>query len=233
MKKSYFLENCLYFFGRSLSRVYAKLLLRRQTFKNQQLPKGAKIFAVNHPSTLDPIYVMGSIKEPVHALLTENVFKIFGLSRLITWAGHVRVAASQRQQAFDQAVKLLQTNRSILIFPEGTVSQQSEKVEQLRTGAIRMALATGAPIIPLGIYLDPSRVKHTSIKIKGKLERFVWYRRGAYVISYGKPIYLTGQSDNRTLVKEASLFLQTILQNLLLSSRRLAKLPVAKSFPFC
>lgn len=228
MKKSYFLENCLYFLGRSLSRAYAKLLLKRQIYKNNQLPKGAKIFAVNHPSTLDPLYVMGSIKEPVHALLTENVFKIFALNKIISWAGHVKVSGAKGRPAFDRAIELLKKNRSILIFPEGTVSHQSETVEQLRTGAIRMALSTGAPIIPLGIYLDPQKVKHTTIKIRGKFERFVWYRRGAYVISYGKPIYLTGQSDNRNLVQEASFFLRSVLQNLVLRSRRLAKLPVAK-----
>ena len=225
MKKSYLLVNCLYFLGRSLSRAYAKLLLKRQTYKKNQLPKGAKIFAVNHPSTLDPLYVMGSIKEPVHALLTENVFKIFALNKIISWAGHVKVSDKQGRPAFDRAIELLNKNRSILIFPEGTVSQQSEKVEQLRTGIIRMAIATGAPITPLGVFLDLS---NTTVKIRGKAERFVWYRRGAYVISYGQPIYLSGQSDNRTFVKEASLFLQTVLQNLLLRSRQLAKLPVAK-----
>ena len=227
MKKHYYLENIIYFLGRSLSRTYAKICFKKKISLENKLPKGAKIFAVNHPSTLDPLYVMGAIKEPVHAMLTETVFKIFGLSKIIIWAGHVNVEVKNRRNALEQAIQLLNKNRSILIFPEGVVSKNSQKVGKLRTGLARMALATGAPIIPIGIHLDPKKVKRTTITVKGKESVFVWYRRGAYTISYGKAIYLNGQCENRNLVKETSVFLQAVLQNLLLKSRRLTKLPIA------
>jgi len=218
MKKHYYLENCLYFIGRSLARVYTKIDLKRQVKKSNQLPKGAKIFAVNHPSTLDPLYVMSGIKEPVHALLTEDVFKIFGLSQLITWAGHVAVGPSSGQVAFKRAIKLLNKKRNILIFPEGTISKNSKQVQKLKTGAVRLALATGAPIIPVGIYVDSTKIKKFTIKIKDKENRFYWYRRGAYVINYGKPLYFQGQASDHQLVYKNSLILQKTLQKLLIQN---------------
>lgn len=227
MKKCYCLENFLYFIGRSLSRVYTKIDLKRQIRNNNKLPKGAKIFAVNHPSTLDPLYMMSSIKEPVHALITEDVFKIFGLSKLITWAGHVPVTSEAKFAALNQAIKLLKKNRSILIFPEGGVSKNSHKVQKLKTGAVRMALATGAAIIPIGIYLNSARIKEFTIKIKNQEKRFVWYRRGAYVITYGKALYFHGQVTDQNLVLNNNLILQKALQKLLLRGYRWLKLASA------
>ncbi|HOC07537.1 MAG TPA: hypothetical protein PKL32_01595, partial [Candidatus Woesebacteria bacterium] len=61
MKKHYYLENFLYFVGRSIARLYTKIDLKKQIKSKKQFPLGAKIFAVNHPSTLDPLYIMSSI----------------------------------------------------------------------------------------------------------------------------------------------------------------------------
>jgi len=228
MKKNYCLENFLYFIGRSIARIYTKIDLKKQIKTKQKLPQGAKIFAVNHPSTLDPLYVMSSIKEPVHALLTVDVFKIFGLSKLITWAGHVAVGPCYKFQALNRAIALLKKDRSILIFPEGTVSKNSQKVEKLKTGAVRMALATGVPIIPVGICVDSAKIKKFTIKIKNKENQFYWYRRGAYIINYGQPLYFKGQVANQELVRSHNLILRKNLQKLLLRGYRLLKLATVK-----
>ncbi len=215
MKKHYYLENFLYFVGRSIARLYTKIDLKKQIKSKKQFPLGAKIFAVNHPSTLDPLYIMSSIKEPVHALLTEDVFKIFGLNKLIAWAGHVAVGRNSGLIALNQAITLLTKNRSILIFPEGMVSKNSQQVEKLKTGAVRMALATGAPIIPIGICVDPQKIKKFTIKIKNQENQFYWYRRGAYIVSYGQPLYFKGQIADQKLVKNYSQILRENLQQLL------------------
>ncbi len=225
MKKHYYLENFLYFVGRSIARLYTKIDLKKQIKSKKQFPLGAKIFAVNHPSTLDPLYIMSSIKEPVHALLTEDVFKIFGLNKLIAWAGHVAVGRNSGSIALNQAITLLTKNRSILIFPEGMVSKNSQQVEKLKTGAVRMALATGAPIIPIGICVD---IKKFTIKIKNQENQFYWYRRGAYLITYGAPIYFTGELNNQELVRNHSIILRNKIQQLLMRGYRLLELATTK-----
>ncbi|HOP38920.1 1-acyl-sn-glycerol-3-phosphate acyltransferase [Candidatus Woesebacteria bacterium] len=228
MKKHYYLENFLYFVGRSIARLYTKIDLKKQIKSKKQFPLGAKIFAVNHPSTLDPLYIMSSIKEPVHALLTEDVFKIFGLNKLIAWAGHVAVGRNSGLIALNQAITLLTKNRSILIFPEGMVSKNSQQVEKLKTGAVRMALATGAPIIPIGICVDPQKIKKFTIKIKNQENQFYWYRRGAYLITYGAPIYFTGELNNQELVRNHSIILRNKIQQLLMRGYRLLELATTK-----
>ena len=221
------LANSIYFVGRSLSRLYTKFELRKQIYKKQILPRGPKIFAVNHPSTLDPLYVMSVIKSPVHALLIEDVFKIRILKHLITWGGHIKVETENARVALQQAISLLKKKRSILIFPEGHVSRDSHKLNKIKTGVVRMALATGVPIIPIGITLDPSKIKKSLITIKGHTTEFVWYRRGAYQIHYGESIYLTGSQTDRSLVKTLSCRVQQLIQALLNQQPATAKLPIA------
>ena len=224
------LANSIYFIGRSLSRLYTKFELSKQIHKKQALPRGPKIFAVNHPSTLDPLYVMSVIKSPVHALLTEDVFKIRILKHLISWGGHIKVETNNGQPALQQAINLLRKKRSILIFPEGQVSHDSYKLNKIKTGVVRMALATGAPIIPIGITLDPSKIKKSLISIKGHTTEFVWYHRGAYQINYGETIYLSGNQADRLLVKTLSCRVQQLIQALLSQQPVMAKLPIANQF---
>ena len=95
------------------------------------------------------------------------------------------------------------------------VSKNSQQVEKLKTGAVRMALATGAPIIPIGICVDPQKIKKFTIKIKNQENQFYWYRRGAYIVSYGQPLYFKGQIADQKLVKNYSQILRENLQQLL------------------
>ena len=55
----------------------------------------------------------------------------------------------------------------------------------------------------------------------------VWYRRGAYVITYGKALYFHGQVTDQNLVLNNNLILQKALQKLLLRGYRWLKLATA------
>ena len=52
--------------------------------------------------------------------------------------------------AYDACVEALQSGEQLLVFPEGTRCN-GEKHVRARTGAIRMAAASGSPLVPVFI----------------------------------------------------------------------------------
>lgn len=163
---------------------------------------------------------MGIIKEPLHALLTESVFMIPGLGALAKSAGHISVGQGlSRKKALEKAVCLLRKKRNVLIFPEGTVSQNNVGLKPFHTGTVRMALKTKRPIVPVGIYLDPGKIHQGKTIINDRSEVIDWYRHGPYVVTFGQPYYLTGHESNRRLVVEQTKILQCKLQVLYDRSR--------------
>ncbi|HOC07743.1 MAG TPA: hypothetical protein PKL32_02715, partial [Candidatus Woesebacteria bacterium] len=66
------------------------------------------------------------------------------------------------------------------------------------------------------------------IKIKNQENQFYWYRRGAYLITYGAPIYFTGELNNQELVRNHSIILRNKIQQLLMRGYRLLELATTK-----
>lgn len=65
-----------------------------------------------------------------------NVFKPRGLTRT---------------SGFDGALEVLRSGRSVGLFPEGTMNRHPRRLLRGQRGAARLALATGRPIVPIGI----------------------------------------------------------------------------------
>jgi 1-acyl-sn-glycerol-3-phosphate acyltransferase len=94
------------------------------------------------------------------------------------------------------------------IFPEGVLSP----LDQLgrggccapHTGVARLALATGAPVIPVGISLDPARIIFRDALIDGVTEHVRWYVRGSYFITAGRSLAVTGSLEDREGVRLAA-----------------------------
>ena len=64
---------------------------------------------------------------------------------------HIPVDRKAGAGAYDEALAALRAGEVVGVFPEATISQSFE-VKQLKTGAARMALAAGVPIVPVTIW---------------------------------------------------------------------------------
>ena len=64
---------------------------------------------------------------------------------------HIPVDRKAGAGAYDEALAALRAGEVIGVFPEATISQSFE-VKQLKTGAARMALEAGVPIVPVTIW---------------------------------------------------------------------------------
>jgi 1-acyl-sn-glycerol-3-phosphate acyltransferase len=150
---------------------------------------------------------MGLIGEPMSILITESCFKLPGLGAFLHAAGHVSVVSGGGKAALDEGIRLLRAGRTVGIFPEGVLSP----LDQLgrggyppHTGVARLALATGAPVIPVGISLDPARIIFRDTLIDGVMEHARWVCRGPYFITAGRPMAVTGNLEDRAGVRLAA-----------------------------
>ena len=91
-----------------------------------------------------------------------------------------------------------------MIFPEGKVSPVKGGFNQVRSGVARLAIASGAPVYPVGIHLLKERIHAISSRVKGRDEMGYWYLRGPYNISVGKPMRFNGDVDDHEFVRETA-----------------------------
>ncbi len=114
--------------------------------------RGAVIIAGNHPSYLDPVLVLLPVKRRIRFMAWDALFKVPVLGQLIRAFGSfpVDIRKGKGESAFREAVKVLDSGDALGIFPEGQRSEQGPMGE-LRTGVARLAIETGAAIVPVTI----------------------------------------------------------------------------------
>lgn len=195
------IEQFLYRSGRCLIATYARLLFQLNVQWHTPLPDGPKIIAPNHPSTTDPFLITLLTQEPINILIHETLFKVPVFGRYLRRAGHVPVAAAQGRAAFDAAHRLLEAGHTVAIFPEGAISPLNGGFARPHTGVARLALSTGAPVLPVGISLDRARIHLIETPVDGTTEVGTWYFGGPYAITVGEPLRFAGDAEDRALVR--------------------------------
>lgn len=118
----------------------------------EQIPRaGPVLLAPNHVSYADPVLVSIPIHRPIHYMAWAALFRARGLGRLIRWLGAFPVRLEEAdQRAPREALRLLREGRAVLIFPEGGRSKDG-RLQPFKPGAFRLALAAGAPVVPVTI----------------------------------------------------------------------------------
>ncbi|MGC8856855.1 MAG: lysophospholipid acyltransferase family protein [Anaerolineae bacterium] len=187
--------NILYETSRLLVKVYARFFLKLDIQWREQLPEGPKLFIANHPSATDPFLI--HLLSNMSVLITGNAFTFPILGMYLKQLGQISVVPGQGKEALDRAVELLRQGHSVGIFPEGRFSPPEGGMAPARSGAARLALATGVPVIPVGIYLPRERCWQITTRIQGKQMVGYWYLRGPYAMTVGTPMQFSGDPENR------------------------------------
>jgi 1-acyl-sn-glycerol-3-phosphate acyltransferase len=187
-------------------------MLKMDVFKHHPLPAGPKIIAANHPATTDPFYVAAMVGQQSFILINELLFQVPILGEYLRRSGHIPVAAGQGQQAIDAALQRLAEGKTVIIFPEGALSPEGGGFEKPRTGVARLALASGAPVIPVGVHLQWERVHTIRSTVRGRVEYGRWYIRGPYNLTVGRPLYFRGDVENRPLVRSVA---ETVMHHII------------------
>lgn len=135
-------------------RLFTKIYLRGKVFGQENLPtKGPYIGVVNHNSNMDVVAMSLVVKQRVHTMAKDSLFRVPLLKWWLKAVGMfpvVRDAADE--QAFNHAVELLRQGKVLFMAPEGTRKKVAGQRNRPRTGFVRMAQLTGCPVVPVAIY---------------------------------------------------------------------------------
>jgi 1-acyl-sn-glycerol-3-phosphate acyltransferase len=116
---------------------------------------GGVIVAPNHISWFDPLvtaHFLFDNDRPPRFLAKDAVFRVPVLGRLIRNAGQIPVMRDTVDAARSVAagVEALERGECVVVYPEGTITRDPELWPMSgKTGAARLALMTGAPLLPM------------------------------------------------------------------------------------
>lgn len=133
------------------------LLSTRRTWRGaDNLPAtGGVITVANHVSYVDPftfahfVYEAGRLPR---FLAKESVFRLPLLGRVVRGAKQIPVYRETRDAsaAYVAAVQAVRAGECVSFFPEGTLTRDPHLWPMRgKTGAVRVALETGAPLVPV------------------------------------------------------------------------------------
>jgi len=119
---------------------------------------GPVLIASNHVSFADPVtvtaYVLGQGRIPRY-LAKAGLWRIPVVRSVLAGGRHIPVhrGSTRATDAYRDAVRALENGECVLVFPEGTFTASPDgwpSVKQAKSGIARLALTTGAPVVPIG-----------------------------------------------------------------------------------
>jgi 1-acyl-sn-glycerol-3-phosphate acyltransferase len=163
-----------------------------------ELRAGPVILAANHISPIDPAIMTAACHRAGIAprfMATGGVFDAPVFGAAMRASGHIRVDrdTARAGDALTTAVQALRDGAMVLVYPEGRIGLDPWMwPERGKTGAARMALATGAPVLPVAQWgahaVMPYKTPEGFLGSLGRALR----RRPVVQVRFGTPVDLSG-----------------------------------------
>jgi 1-acyl-sn-glycerol-3-phosphate acyltransferase len=184
------------------------------TSEDAEGPAPGSIVVANHSSLIDPGLVLAALDRrrtgPPVLLAAAGLWRIPLLGGRLRAEGHVPVyrGTDRAAQSLESAAEALARGRVVVIYPEGRLPRQRDSADRapegFRSGVARLALATGAPVVPLGQagarrIVSGSRTKQLAGLFTAPL------RRPRLHVHLGAPVRLTGSPAEATAQVHAAL----------------------------
>lgn len=162
---------------------------------------GPVIIASNHLSFSDSIFMPLVVSRKVTFLAKSEYFTSPGLKGFIKKLTFIalgqvpidRSGGKRSEAALLTGLRLLKENHCLGIYPEGTRSPDG-RLYKGRTGIARMAIESGAPVVPVAMY-NTAQIQPTG-QIVPKVRRVE--------MVFGEPMYFTGDSTDLDVLREAT-----------------------------
>jgi len=131
-------------------------ITRYRIIDGDKLPKsGAFVLAPNHYSEIDPVImgiVMWRLGRMPRFLAKASLFRIPVVGAVLRATGQVpveRAGATRSNDPLVSARKLANDGLAVIIYPEGSLTRDPDLWPMRgKSGAVRMALTAGVPVIP-------------------------------------------------------------------------------------
>jgi 1-acyl-sn-glycerol-3-phosphate acyltransferase len=211
-------------FGIAVVGFFSRVLFRLRVEGADRVPSsGSGLVAGNHVSALDGVALAlatGSRgRRMTRFLVAAEFFRKLWCGWALRLYRQIPIRRGERDQgALDVAIETIRGGALAGIFPEGTVNPEpGAGLMRGRKGAARIALATDAPVVPVGIWGTQARWPKLGLHL-----RRPW--RPVVAISYGEPIPPKGDAGSAADVQA---FADVIIDAIAAQSERARELAEA------
>lgn len=132
------------------------LLMGKDWQGMERLPEGGYIAVANHVTEIDPLAVAHAVYmggNTPHFLAKDGLFRAPVLGAVLRGLEQIPVARADRREAqksLEAAREVMDAGGTVIIYPEGTLTRDPDLWPmRAKTGTARLALATGAPVVPI------------------------------------------------------------------------------------
>lgn len=135
----------------------SRVELTRRSVPHAPLPDGPVIVVANHTSFADGILlalVGRRLGRSLRLMATGGVFRSGLVGPFVRRLGFIPVqrGTSAAAGSLDAAATALEEGEAVGLFPEGRITRDPQHwPERSKTGAVRLALRTGAPVVPVAL----------------------------------------------------------------------------------
>lgn len=179
--------------------------LRYRIIGAENLPQGPAILLSKHQSAWETVAYLAFMPRPVSYVFKRELLFIPFFGWGIGLMGMIHIDRSKGSSAFEQVVrqgqKLLEQNKWIIMFPEGTRTRVGAQ-GRYKSGGARFALATQTPIVPIAMNSGERWPRQTFIK-----------KPGLITISIGPIISPTGKNVDQ-LNQEVENWIETEMRRI-------------------
>ena len=188
------------------ARVILRIEVRVAGMEN--LPDGARspaILLVKHQSTLETFLLPTLMPHPLAYVFKKELLYVPFFGWAMGRLDMIHIDRSQRAKAFNRVVAqgkaLLAQGIWIIMFPEGTRIPRGEK-GVYKSGGTRLAIETGAPVIPIAVSSAKCWPRKAFIKVPGLVD-----------VSIGAPIPSEGRQADE-LMREVEAWIEAEMRRL-------------------
>jgi len=131
--------------------LWALIAYRARGFGSENVPNGPVILAPNHASFMDHFFTGAFIRRRVQFMGKSQLFKGVG-AWIFSHGGVFPVRRGQQdEESFITAFSILVRGGAVVMYCEGGRSRTGKLADEARPGIGRLALESGAPVVPVAI----------------------------------------------------------------------------------
>lgn len=194
--------------GWAIGGARALMGIRTRVTGMENLPQGATspaILLVKHQSTYETFLMPTLMPHPLAYVFKKELLYVPFFGWAMGRLDMIHIDRSLRAQAFNKVVeqgkRLLAQGIWIIMFPEGTRIPRGQQ-GNYKTGGTRLAVETGAPVIPIAVTSGRCWPRKAFVK-----------RAGVVDVSIGKPIPSAGR-EAEELMREVEAWIEAEMRRL-------------------
>lgn len=198
-------------------------IFTRFEYRGHGLPAtGSFILTPNHYTDIDPVLVgiaTWDLGRLPRFLAKASLFRVPVVGMILRRSGQIPVergSGGGNRTSVTAARQLVASDQGVIIYPEGTLTRQPDSWPMRgKHGAVRLSIASGAPIIPMAQWGG-------NALMQGHTARFRPRWRTPILVSVGAPIDLSayrGREGSSTAMNEATAIVMAEITRLLAELR--------------